>query len=113
MTAIREHEDHMIKQTETALMGVRWTNERDGSTLFFFPTPSPGARGIVEAGDNNIIFKRSLEYEVFVKHDGPCLKMIDQEKQEEFGYRIERLSKDLRLLTIVDKSGNQSNFRFL
>jgi len=99
-----------IQQIESALMGVQWNSDHD-DTLFFFPTLTPGARGIVRAGDKKIVFKFSLEYEVFLKNDRPYIKIIDHKKGEVSQYKIETVNKRLRTLTMVDERGNHANFK--
>ena len=105
-----DNDKNTIRQIESALMGVQWNSDHN-DTLFFFPTSTPGARGIVRAGDKKIVFRFSLEYEVFLKNDSPYIKIIDDKKGEVSQYKIETVNKRLRTLTIVDERGNQSNFK--
>jgi hypothetical protein len=102
-----------ISDIESALMGVKWNNEDHTGTLFFFPTSSPGAKGVMRAGDHKLVFKTPLEYEVFFKDSNPYLHIIDNKKGEVVEYKIERLSKPLRTLTIIDRDGNKSNFKYI
>ena len=107
---MNDKDKNTIQQIESALMGVQWNSDRD-DTLFFFPTLTPGARGIVRAGDKKIVFKFSFEYEVFLKNNSPYINIIDQKKGEVSEYKIETVNKRLRTLTIIDKTGHQSNFK--
>lgn len=109
---MNNHEKNTVMQIETALMGVKWNSEDYASTLFFFPTSFPGAKGKLRAGDNKLVFKTPLEYEVFLKDNTPHLKIIDNKKGEVSEYKIEELSKRLRRLTISDRNGNKSNFKY-
>jgi len=109
---MNDQEKNEIQQVETALMGVKWNSDDHQSTLFFFPTPTPGNKGVMRAGDNHITFKTPLEYEVFLKDSNPYLKIIDNKKGEILEYKIEKLSKPQRTLVIVDQAGKKSNFNF-
>src|SRR6186713_3368463 len=103
---------NIIQQIEAALTGVKWNNEDHDGTLFFFPTSTPGAKGVLRAGDRHVNFKARLEYQVFLKGSDPYLAIIDNRKSEILEYKIEKLSKPLRMLTIIDQRGNKSNFKY-
>ena len=110
---MNDQEKNAISSIETALMGVKWNSEDHTSTLFFFPPSSPGSKGVMRAGDQKLVFKIPLEYEVFLKDSSPYLHIIDNKKGEVLEYRIERISKPLRTLTIIDPDGNESNFKYI
>ena len=80
--------------------------------IIFLPPSSPGSKGVMRAGDQRLVFKIPLEYEV-LKDSSPYLHIIDDKKGEVLEYRIERISKPLRTLTIIDSDGNKSNFNYI
>jgi len=81
---MNDEEKNIIQQIEAALTGVKWNNEDHDGTLFFFPTSTPGAKGVLRAGDRHVNFKTRLEYQVFLKGSVPYLGIIDNRKSEIF-----------------------------